>query len=70
MGVMMKNRIITVKDTQVTVAYRHEQDYICLTDMVKHFDGGNALIEQWLKNKDTVLFLGVWDRAIARMTLS
>ncbi len=58
----MKNRIITVKDTQVTVAYRHEQDYICLTDMVKHFDGGNALIEQWLKNKDTVLFLGVWEQ--------
>ena len=27
--------------------------------MVKHFDGGSALIEQWLKNKDTVLFLGV-----------
>jgi hypothetical protein len=26
------------------------------------FDGGSALIEQWLKNKDTVLFLGVWER--------
>lgn len=58
----MKNRIITVKDTDVTVATRHEQDYICLTDMVKHFDGGSALIEQWLKNKDTVLFLGVWEQ--------
>jgi len=21
-----------------------------------------ALIEQWLKNKDTVLFLGIWER--------
>jgi len=30
--------------------------------MVKHFDGGGALIEQWLKNKDTVLFLGVWEQ--------
>ena len=27
--------------------------------MVRNFDGGGALIEQWLKNKDTVLFLGV-----------
>ena len=35
---------------------------ISLTDMVKHFDGGNALIEQWLRNKDTVLFLGVWEQ--------
>ena len=30
--------------------------------MVKNFDGAGALIEQWLKNKDTVLFLGVWEQ--------
>ncbi|KES18278.1 KilA-N domain protein [Gilliamella apicola SCGC AB-598-I20] len=30
--------------------------------MVKNFEGGSALIEQWLKNKDTVLFLGVWEK--------
>jgi hypothetical protein len=58
----MKNRIINVKGSAVTVATRHEQDYISLTDMVKHFDGGSALIEQWLKNKDTVLFLGLWEQ--------
>lgn len=58
----MKSRIINVKGSAVTVATHHEQDYISLTDMVKHFDGGGALIEQWLKNKDTVLFLGVWEQ--------
>ncbi len=58
----MKNRIINVKGVAVTISTRHEQDYILLTDMVKHFDGGSALIEQWLKNKDTVLFLGVWEQ--------
>lgn len=58
----MKNRIINVKGAQVTIATRHEQDYISLTDMVRNFDGGSALIEQWLKNKDTVLFLGVWEQ--------
>ena len=58
----MKNRIINVKGSAVTVATHHDQDYISLTDMVKHFDGGSALIEQWLKNKDTVLFLGVWEQ--------
>ena len=30
--------------------------------MVKNFENGSALIEQWLKNKDTVLFLGVWEK--------
>ena len=58
----MKNRIINVRGVEVTIAIRHEQDYISLTDMVKNFDGGSALIEQWLKNKDTVLFIGVWEQ--------
>ncbi|MEI7841623.1 MAG: KilA-N domain-containing protein [Gallionellaceae bacterium] len=58
----MTSRIITVQGSVVSIAIRHEQDYISLTDMVKNFDGGSALIEQWLKNKDTVLFLGVWEQ--------
>ncbi len=58
----MKNRSITVQGTEVAISTRHEQDYISLTDMVKRFDGGGALIEQWLKNKDTVLFLGIWEQ--------
>ena len=37
-------------------------DFISLTDMVRKFDGGDALIEHWLKNKDTVLFLSVRER--------
>src|SRR5699024_1393313 len=39
-----------------------EVDFISLTDMVKNCEGGSPSIEQWLKNKDTVLFLGVWER--------
>jgi KilA-N domain len=58
----MKNRTIIVKGAEVTIVTRNEQDFISLTDMVQHFDGGSALIEQWLKNKDTVLFLGVWEQ--------
>jgi hypothetical protein len=60
--IAMNNRSITVQGTEVSIATRHEQDYISLTDMVKSFEGGSALIEQWLKNKDTVLFLGVWEQ--------
>jgi len=58
----MKNRSIIVRGAEIAIANRHEQDYISLTDMVKNFEGGSALIEQWLKNKDTVLFLGVWEQ--------
>lgn len=58
----MKNRTIHVKNAEITIVTRQDQDFISLTDMVKTFDGGGALIEQWLKNKDTVLFLGIWEQ--------
>lgn len=58
----MKKRAINVKGIPVTVVERLEQDHIPLTDMVQGFEGGSALIEQWLRNKDTVLFLGVWEQ--------
>jgi hypothetical protein len=41
---------------------KKQGDFISLTDMVRNFDGRNALIEQSLKNKDTVLFLGIWEQ--------
>ncbi len=57
-----KNRSIVVQGSAVAVSTRNDEDYISLTDMVRSFDGGSALIEQWLKNKDTVIFLGVWEQ--------
>ena len=53
---------IQVQGTPITILAKDLGDYISLTDMVRNFEGGSALIEQWLKNKDTVLFLGVWER--------
>ena len=57
-----KKSTIDVQGTTISILTRQGEDYISLTDMVRNFDGGGALIEQWLKNKDTVLFLGVWER--------
>lgn len=61
---MMNNKknTIQVQGTAIAVLTQKEEDYISLTDMVRNFDGGSALIEQWLKNKDTILFLGVWEQ--------
>jgi hypothetical protein len=57
-----KKSTIEVQGTAISIFSQPGGDYISLTDMVRNFDGGSALIEQWLKNKDTVLFLGVWER--------
>jgi len=56
-----KKSIIEVQGTPIAILTKGQEDYISLTDMVRHFEGQGALIEQWLKNKDTVLFLGVWE---------
>jgi len=57
-----KKVTIEVQGTEIAVLTKEYGDFISLTDMVRNFEGGGALIEQWLKNKDTVLFLGVWER--------
>ena len=57
-----KNRTILVNSIEISISSVNEQDYISLTDMVVGFEGSSALIESWLRNKDTIEFLGVWER--------
>ena len=57
----MKNRVITVKGTEVAIATRHEQDYISLTDMLKNF-GDESVLYNWLRNRNTIEFLGIWEQ--------
>ena len=57
-----KTTTIEIQGTEITVLSKQQEDYISITDMVKHFEGGSALIEQWLKNKDTVLFREVQEQ--------
>ena len=52
---------IIVNDTEITILAIDEKDYISLTDMVKGIENGLALIEKWLRNKNTIEFLGIWE---------
>ena len=52
---------IKVQQTEITVIELNEKDYISLTDMVKNIENGLALIEKWLRNKNTIEFLGIWE---------
>lgn len=56
-----KTRSIVVKGTTVTISTSSEQDYISLTDMLRAKEGG-FFIADWLRNRNTVEFLGVWER--------
>lgn len=56
------NKSLTVQGVEISLTTRGEEDYISLTDMVSKFEGGTSLIDAWLRNKDTIEFLGVWER--------
>ena len=52
---------IVVNETEITIIEIDEKDYISLTDMVKGIENGLALTEKWLRNKNTIEFLGIWE---------
>ncbi|BFM66742.1 TPA: KilA-N domain-containing protein [Acinetobacter baumannii] len=57
-----KNRKISVNEISITVSTVNNDDYINLTDMVKGFDGGDQLIYNWMRNRNTIEFLGIWEQ--------
>lgn len=56
-----KKSIIEVQGTAITVLSQKEQDFICLTDMAKKF-GDDVLIYSWMRNRNTLEFIGVWEQ--------
>lgn len=56
-----KKSVIDVQGTAITILSRQEEDYISLTDMTKRF-GDDALIYSWMRNRNTVEFLGIWEQ--------
>ncbi len=57
---MPKNKTINVKGTEITIIRQGNLDYISLTDMLKAKDG-DFFISDWLRNRNTVEFLGIWE---------
>lgn len=52
---------MNINDQIVNVTKINGEDYICLTDMAKGF-GSERVVENWLRNKNTLEFLGAWER--------
>ena len=52
---------VTVKDTEITVVKIKDEDYLCLTDMLKAKDG-DFFITDWLRNRNTLEYIGIWEK--------
>ena len=61
MSTQEKKAKIIVQGTEITVFTQELKDYISMTDMVKKF-GGDDLIYSWMRNRNTVEFLGIWEQ--------
>ena len=59
---MSKSKTIEVEGTPITIIRKESEDYVSLTDMVRSIENGFALIEKWLRNKNTIEFLGIWEQ--------
>jgi hypothetical protein len=55
-----RTAIIKIQGTEVTVLSEKGGDFISLTDMLKAKDG-EFFISDWLRNRNTVEFLGIWE---------
>lgn len=55
---------LQVQGVEIHVIGKGEEDYISLTDMAGGFDGegDTSHIDAWLRSKNTIDFLGVWER--------
>ena len=53
---MAKTTKIEVEDKLISIVKRNEEDYICLTDMVRDEEGSDH-IRNWMRNRNTVELL-------------
>jgi len=58
---MSKNKTIDVQGVAITIYSESDMDFISLTDMLKAKDG-DFFIADWLRNRNTVEFLGIWEK--------
>ena len=61
---MTKTSILNVQGIEIALTTINEEDFICITDIVKA-KGGDAraadIIKNWIRNRSTIEFLGTWE---------
>ena len=59
---MSKGKVLVVDAVSVSLIQQNDTDFISLTDMVRQSESGTSLIENWLRNKNTLEFLSIWEQ--------
>ena len=56
-----KKRTLNVQDSAISVQHVDGEDYISLTDMARGEEGSEDRIKNWMRNRNTIEFLGLWE---------
>jgi len=61
---MGKNKKIEVKGLPVTIVKQNKSDFISITDIARYKDPKRTdyIIQNWLRNRNTIEFLGIWEQ--------
>jgi hypothetical protein len=61
---MSKNRTVNVLDKDIVFYRIDAEDYISITDIAKYKnpDAPRDIIKNWMRNKNTIELLGLWER--------
>ena len=59
-----KNKKIDVQGREVVINTVNNEDYISITDIAKYKDEKRTdyIIQNWLRNRNTIEFLGIWEK--------
>ncbi|MBC2698159.1 MAG: KilA-N domain-containing protein [ANME-2 cluster archaeon] len=59
-----KNKVIEVQGTEITIYSHVKDEYISVTDIARFKDPKRTdyIIQNWMKNRNTIEFLGIWER--------
>ena len=59
-----KNKKIEVQGTEITIYSHLKEEYISITDIARYKDSRRTdyIIQNWMRNRNTIEFLGIWER--------
>jgi len=55
---------INVLNKEIAIYSYNQDDYICITDIARYKDAKRTdyIIQNWLRNRNTIEFLGIWEQ--------
>ncbi|MFN4254175.1 MAG: KilA-N domain-containing protein [Saprospiraceae bacterium] len=57
----MAKKQITVEGIEIGITRRNQDEYLSLTDIAQKFGEPRIIIQNWMRARNTIQFLGVWE---------